>query len=312
MKKVIAISFTDVHFHEWPNYKQNTDRLELYRTLFNRLALLGEKYKTNVYLFSGDLVHNNANISNRTYDVMTDILYDFLKHNHIYAISGNHDQSQLSTYENYGPNWIHSLQKSFNNLHNVDHSSLEIYFSVKVRGIPYLNDPKSFKKALVMNTNKDKSDTILLMHQTLPGSVESTGYKLESSFKRSIFDKLGEYGLVLNGHIHKFQRHTPTIVTVGSTHQQTLTDYGARMGCLLIHDDLTYTRVRLGMPEFRYEKTNGWDYEVEKVEEPKEEEEPEVKEFHIGNSPITLAENYLKKRKIKSKAKRKILIRYLR
>jgi len=308
MKKVAFISFSDIHFHDWPSFGQKESRLKLYSTLFSRLHQLGYKYDCRSFLFSGDLVHSNQAIDNIVLDALIDELKWFTKDNKVWAISGNHDQVELSTSKHYSKNYVNTLSKVLPNFICVD-NKISDTFGLRVYGIPYLNDPDSFMKSLPKV--KDLKKTILLMHQTLPGSVEGNGYKIESSFTDKIFKALEPFGLVLNGHIHKHKIHKPNVLTVGATHQQRVSDMGVMMGCWLIYEDLTYKFESLEMPEFVYGESNGWSLGVDKPEIKEELEDPEKMEFHTGNKIDVIVENYLKKRKIKSPSKKKALLKYL-
>lgn len=308
MKKVEFISFSDVHFHDWPEFGQEASRLSLYTHLFQLIRNLGDKHKCYKLLFSGDLVHSNQSIENRVLDKLIEVFDWFLKDRKMFAISGNHDQAELSNKDNHGPNYIRTLSRVFHRLHYIDREWSNTY-GIKIYGIPYVNDPVSFIDAMPKSGRKGN---ILLMHQTLPGSTEGNGYKLESSFSDKIFNLLSPWGLVLNGHIHKAQLHKPNIITVGSTHQQRTSDIGVRMGCWLIYDDLTYKFVPLRMPKFIYGESDGWNLGIPKNTPKEEVEDPEKLEFHTDNKVEVIVENYLRKKKIKSPSKKKALLKYLR
>ena len=152
-----------------------------------------------------------------------------------------------------------------------------------------------------------------MMHQTLPGAKEPNGYEVENEMPKELYKKLNPFGLVLCGHIHKPQKIFKNTYIIGATNHQRISDLGCKMGCCLVFDDFSIKFISLGIREFRNDdyKVNKGHMHIPKVENISVEEEV-IGNYNPNNSGIELAKEYLKTKNIESKAKERILVKYLR
>lgn len=162
--KTLAIAISDMHYHEWPDFGQKNSRLSLYSAVWDKLLGLCIKYNCKTLLHGGDLIHNPISITNVVLDQLTMDLTSLRELGiELISISGNHDQTNLSTKDSPSINYIRSLSRAYPNIRYIDRTFTEVN-SIRVYGIPYVNDPKSFLALLP----KKKRGSILMMHQTLP------------------------------------------------------------------------------------------------------------------------------------------------
>lgn len=306
MKKVIFVAFSDIHLHDWPQYSIAHNRLMDGGLVLKRINYLCDKHKCNA-LFIGDLIHNPLGIDNRLLNLTYDWFFDF-KHL-IYCISGNHDQCEKNSWNNRSPNYIQYFSRVHKHVLDMDHKVVVTDSGIELRGVPYMVDVKYFLKAIPKPHSRK---SILMIHQTLPGAKEPNGYEVENEMPKELYKKLSPFGLVLCGHIHKPQKIFKNTYIVGATNHQRISDMGCKMGCYLIFDDLSVRFVSLGIREFRNDdyKVDKGNMHIPKVKEMKLEEA--VGNYNPNNSELELAKEYLKTKRIDSKAKERILVKYLR
>jgi len=303
MKKVVFVAFSDIHLHDWPQHSVDHNRLMDGGLIINRIRFLCRKYKCPA-LFMGDLIHNPMGIDNRllnlTYDWFCDpdgIIW--------YCISGNHDQCEKNSSENRSPNYLQYFSKVHKNIVDMDYK-MAVVNGFELHGVPFLVDVKSFIESIPKPKSKK---SILMMHQTLPGAKEPNGYGVENDMPKELYKKLNPFGLVLCGHIHKPQKIFKNTYIIGATNQQRTSDMGCKMGCYLIFDDLKVKFVPLGIREFRNDDYKGHIH-IPKVKEIEPDEV--VGNYNPNNSEVELAKEYLKTKNIGSKAKERILVKYLK
>lgn len=306
MKEVLFVAFSDIHLHDWPQYSVGKNRLHDGGLILSRVNHLCNKYGVSA-LCMGDLIHNPTAIDNRLLNLTYDWFNDFKER--IYCISGNHDQCEKNTWDNYSINYLTYFSKVHKHIISMDHKRDRVR-NIDLYGIPYMVDTESFLKSIPKPESKR---SILMIHQNLPGAKEPNGYEVESGMPRELYKKFKGFGLVLSGHVHKPQRIFSNTYMLGATNQQRISDMGCKMGCWLIYNDLTMKFVSLGIREFRM----GNDYRVNKghmhiPEVEKMEEEKVTGDYNPNNTELDIAKEYLKTKNIKSKAKEKILIKYLR
>src|ERR1017187_8460138 len=109
MSKLIALAFADLHINKWKapeTHKGNRliDSLEPFKQITNR----AHHNKIPIF-FAGDLFHKPKGLSNEVISAFTDIFNNGVLNPRLgsksimYAISGNHDQSQKNTYKHRSP-----------------------------------------------------------------------------------------------------------------------------------------------------------------------------------------------------------------
>lgn len=319
-KQIIGIAISDLHFHKWKDYNPNQSRLELYYTLFAEI----EKIHVNCPIFfSGDLFHEPESLDPEALKQFSIIYNRYISSiRHFVCIAGNHDQKSLSNGKTYQqvisyPRILQSLLGNKNFKYIGDGKEYTFYGHnglLSVRGIDYVEDATSFES--ILNTITPTKKTILLTHQNFPDSKDPSGYRVTSQINAKSFSRLNKFGLVLNGHVHKYHKHSDNVYTVGATHQQRVSDMGCKMGGLIIYSDLSTSRFYLLLPEFSLKK-DGYNFYVappEMDEELRKDLHAQVDKLLFSNTakPTILAKKYLKAKGIKSKAKAKILIKYLK
>jgi len=304
MRKVIFVAFSDIHLHDWPQYSIAHSRLMDGGLVISRIKHLCNKYKCPA-LFIGDLIHNPTSIDNR----LLNLTYDWFRTlPECYCISGNHDQCEKNSWDNRSPNYLQYFSRVHRNIIDMDHK-VESINGIELRGVPYMVDVKSFLKSIPKPKSKK---SILMIHQVLPGAKEPNGYEVENEMPKDLYKKLNPFGLVLCGHIHKPQKIFKNTYIVGATNHQRISDMGCKMGCYLIFDDFSIKFIFLGIREFRNDdcKVSKGHMHIPKVEEMKMEEA--LGNYNPNNSELELAMEYLKTKNIESKAKERILVKYLR
>jgi DNA repair exonuclease SbcCD nuclease subunit len=267
-------------------------------------------------LFCGDLFDDPKSLTNhllkRTFEWLN---YFKRKRVSIYAIHGNHDQSERNSLENKSPNYISAFSEAYSNLIDVSFTTV-CHKNVYVSGIPYLTDNKDFVESVKQAGARVKTGKhILLTHADLPGAKEPNGRELShQNLPTDIYKLFDKFSLVLNGHIHKPQQIYSKVITLGATHHQRASDSGCDMGYWLIYENLSTEFVPLEMPQFKYIKEG--DEPTDKkhfyIEVPKEVESKTTGiTLSSSTSPKKIVKSYMKATGIKSKKKKTLLLKYL-
>ena len=330
--KIVALAISDIHINDWPpliynNYEYPQDRL--YQSLRVLDLISNNAHNLDVpILFAGDLFHKPKNLPNK-------VINEFINYYRLYledrgvkfiAISGNHDQDSQNFLDrgNRANSYINAFSKVFKTLICIDESSYTNKNFI-VCGIPYLTYNSGFKRCLerlkqvVSQENKLK---ILLIHTDLPGAKGIYGNEIGEH--RNIPDNLNEFfkpfDLVLDGHIHLPQKITKNIQILGAPYQQNSGEMGIKMGYWEVYLDGSLKFKNLDLPQYKY-----WDFKkglptdkyhiyIPKKDslKIKHEEENNNSQFDISKSRKSIAKNYLKKKGIKSKMKKRALIGILK
>jgi DNA repair exonuclease SbcCD nuclease subunit len=242
-----------------------------------------------------------------------------------YAISGNHDQ--------YTKNYIHKPSISYaaglaNTLENfilLDLAGAVLDNNVGIYGIPYLYLNQNFEEAIIRATNffkKHKVDkSILLIHTTIEGSVDTNGYKVtESSILLEMLEE--RFTLVLAGHIHKHQKMGKGVYHVGAGVHVKASDAGYEPVYVKILNPLNTRNLRVrtvpieDVKIFKY-----YNIPDEKVDEPNtmwvfkapEQDEAEVTRQTVDLTDFPkLMKGYLKALKVKSPLRKNIAMNILK
>lgn len=318
MAKVVFVAFSDIQIEDWKRFSENHSRLEDNGRILMKVRDLCMQYSCPA-LFCGDLLDDPKAIKNYTFQRTFDWLNAMKKAKvDIYAIPGNHDQSEKNSLNHESPNYVKTLSNVYSNIIDVSFTTV-VSRGIYIHGIPYLSDNRDFVKAvktLIAKTKFGKgSKHILLIHTDVPGAKEPNGREVShENIPRDIYNLMEPFSLVLSGHIHKGQQIYENIYMLGATHQQRASDRGCEMGVWLVYDNMKLKFIPLGMPEFKYIK-EGKDIPQDGnfyIEVPEETSTDVTKvEFNSGHDPAKLGRNYLKQKGIKSKSKRELLIKYL-
>lgn len=229
--ELIAKALSDPHLHFWEHH--NADGVRTKNSIEVLESILREASIAKVpVLFGGDLFHTPEGLKSPTINsVYPELirLFNTYKDVDFYAISGNHDQ--------YTHNYIHSpsisytagLANTIKNFHLLDFQGVVLPSGVGVYGIPFLylnnNYSEAIQRAMNFFEEKKVNKTILLIHTTMEGSIDTNGYKLTES---SVLLKTlsNKFTLVLSGHIHKHQKLAKGVYHIGSTSHVKASDAG--------------------------------------------------------------------------------------
>lgn len=230
-KSLVGYATSDWHLHYWEHHNADGIRvkasLEFIENLFKR-AQISKK----PIFFGGDLFHTPEGLKSPTINfVYPELIRIFNTYPDVdvYAISGNHDQ--------YTKNYIHKpsisytggLASSIKNFHLLDFTGKVLEDGVGIYGIPYLYLNSNFDKALDMAETffRDNAVTksILLIHTTIEGSIDTNGYQLAES--SVLVEELSQrFTLVLSGHIHRHQKMAKGVYHIGTSSHVKVSDEG--------------------------------------------------------------------------------------
>lgn len=325
MKKVIAIGCADLHLHNWEmdNYPPQFRLMQANEAILEMFSVA--KYNKCPILFSGDFIHNPKYIDNITFNNLMALIRkidtNYYPNTRIYAISGNHDQSEPNTINNASPSYLNNLEGVFKCFSNAEYTAHNITDKIQVIGIPYLTGNVGLKEKIleVKKVVKNPKRTILMLHSDLPGAKESDGREVGTveNFE-GVLELLKEFGLVISGHIHRPQQLGPNIYMLGAMNHQKTSDEGCKMGYWKIYKDFSMEFVRLRLPEFKTVKvipennlSHYWIKKEESVVESVEKSDIVV-DFSTSKKKISLVKTYLTKKGIKSKSKKNILIKVIK
>lgn len=318
--KPAFIAFSDIQIEDWRRYSIDHSRFKAHDSIFKKIIELCTKYKCPA-IFCGDLFDNNEQLSNY---VLTNVFgwFNDLKNNNIevFAISGNHDQSESNDYSHRGPNYIQMMASIYWNFHDIDFKTLYIG-DYSISGIPYITGNRDYPNVVKKLRKELRSGYkhILLTHTDMPGLTDTSGRQIDSA--ENIPIKLKKFfkgfDLVLNGHIHKPQKTRSNIITLGATHQQRSSDIGQSMGIWKIYPDLGTKFVRVKTPRFVEvdaipENPDPGKLYIEKAK-PENQEAEELQELRAFRSEDKkkIAKAFMRAIGIKSKKKLNLLIKYL-
>jgi len=304
MSKLLAIAFSDVHLHIWKEFNQDLRRTLVSFTVME--LILEEGHRNGVpVLFTGDLLHNPHNVSNKLLSLIAEHFKRWEnKGYHFYAIAGNHDQGDSSDY-------VKTFSIMFPDLITVlDNEAIE-EDDFNIVGCPYRKGNVGLRED-IKNLLDPDMDNITMVHTDIPGASDYNGFKPDK------VDNMGTdleffFGtdLVLSGHIHKFQRLSNNIYMVGSTNQQRTSDSSGTFGYIEISTSMKVKFCELVTPGFKFytdEPGDDHNYWV-KVNNPPEDGGEELddnvlRELHSRNS---LVEGYAKFKGVKQKGRINLL-----
>lgn len=249
MRKVIALSFSDLHVHNWKQHNPDKTRLQLHID-----ALLGVWAKAVALdvpiLFEGDLIQKGTEVSMvvltylmAAFQSMEHTLDGHITKAHIYAIPGNHDQDSPNRLgKNDAYDIIKVLAMVFPRVitdisYNRRDTGFKVAKNVMAWGVPYFrfNDGVTETieniKAKIEEYYKPHRH-ILMIHTVLPGSQDTNGFKLgeEGEGLKNLSKLFEGFELVLCGHVHKPYEFGGGIYNIGAPLEQRTSDMGAKLG----------------------------------------------------------------------------------
>ena len=316
-KEVVAIASADWHIHKFRDFDINGSRLNYEIQAAREIFKIAGKYGVPL-LFAGDLVHNPKNIETET-NIRLQRLFTHLPMDFI-AISGNHDFCERNTIESKSPSHLQSILRDKFYLLGEGHD----YYSrngLNVWGIPYMNNEGDLKSEIIRlkkPTSKIKGIKILLLHTDMPGAKTPEGFQIGElqNIPKDLDVFFKEWDLVLCGHIHKPQKLSKKCYMLGCPIQQNKGNRNDELGYWEVYSDATMKFIPLNnYPKFiqlkkgEKQKEDGNYYIA--YEQILEEKEVITGEFNINLSKDKLAARYLAKKQIKSKSKKRALIKIL-
>lgn len=320
MPKIIGISFSDLHIHNWKQFNESNARLTKDIDVLRNISRVCKKNNCPAF-FSGDLFHNPEYLHNT---VITKFLKGYKMYFEdegidFYAISGNHDQCEKNTIKNMSPNYLQGFNAVFKTFNLIDFKTKQTK-DFKVMGIPYLSGNVGFKKSIQRAKKKlDPFTTnILLVHTDFPGALDTDGREVKSqhNLPKKFKNLFNGFDIVLAGHIHKPQIiQKGKIVMVGSPKHQRRSDAGCEQGYWEIYDDNTFKFVEFkNYPKFITLKPgedipDNFHYYTKTLEVKVTEQE--TQSFTSTNDKSKLAKRYCKKKNVTDKGKINTLVKIL-
>lgn len=318
LKQVAFIAFSDVHITNYSKFDEGNRRLLNGLDVLKRIKLLCMRYKCPS-LFMGDLFDREKGLTNK---VLSHSLPLFSKlwgsgTFNTYAITGNHDQSEQNYFGKSSYSYIHTLSKTFKNLHCLDFSKQELE-DFHLYGVPYITHDMGLIDYINNIYIDPTKENILMLHTTMPNAKDTDGREINSYIASNEFDKaIARFDLVLCGHIHSphdWKTGKTIVIQVGAPQHQRFTDRNCDMGYWVIYKNLEYEFV----PFKRYpkfveleEKEKAPDNKNFYVHKPKKQvskKDDDKRDFSNTVSRRKIARNYLKEKGIKDKEKKQALI----
>lgn len=315
---IIALASSDWHIHNHKTaYSLTRNRLS---DSIKPMIILGKKAKQLKVpvLLSGDLFHTPKSLPNKALELFVDTFIKYYEEPGVYliGISGNHDMSEKNSNLYTSPSYIRTLSKVFNHLICVDDKSMISHnHRLHVHGVPYFNHNIGMKKRMGILRNRQFKQcvNILLTHRDLPGLINKHGIQAEdnSDIKKPLDKYFEGFDLVLNGHIHFPKKLTNKVISIGPPCHQSPSDMGIGMGYWEIYSDASVKFVKLDLTQFK----QGDPKDDKHIYIPQKEtiEITEIVGNNFANTTdrVKLAKNYLSEKKVKSKSKKKALIKAL-
>lgn len=318
--RIRFVAFSDPHIHDWKKYSTDHSRFRAGASILQQVADKTNRGQIPV-LFCGDMFHNNSHLSNYELNYLYKIFDIYIRKNTIkmYCISGNHDQSEMSTMTHDSPSYIKMLSDWFpKNIINLDFKTVT-HGDFSISGIPYISNNSNYKNIVETASRHakqtGKKQKILLIHTNLFGALNTAGREMpvdEIPTRMSQF--FGDFDLVLSGHIHKPQKLGKHIYMLGAPIHQSPMDEGTEMGIWTVHEGLKMKFHPTRYPKFMYipdgeEKPD--DYNIYLPKKTIKKKQNDQLDFTTDHGPSSLAKKYIKAIKVKNKRKIDLLLKYI-
>jgi DNA repair exonuclease SbcCD nuclease subunit len=307
--------FTDLHAHPYKLFDELTingisSRLENAVAVIPYVFKLADQEKCDAILFGGDLFHLPKMLPTGVVNTVVQTFSTVFKRYDIpfYAISGNHDMSMKSTWENRGfveKSALFFLSKVFpsfvlldNDFRTFDKADRPVEDQVTVVGVPYFDESEHFRFALAHMTTFAKTGwNIALIHQTPRGIMnEGIPWDVDGSWP-----EMKHFDLILCGHIHQKQVLSEhSIIVGGSPIQQMPEDAGQDKGVWIIDTEgdevAKFISLNKDFPVFVENELDARqsDYLVQKIDPIAldVDEAVDYERFHAEQAPTDIVRNY--------------------
>lgn len=321
-KRLIALASADWHIHKWKNFDVDNSRLGICIGCADMLLTIANMHKVPL-LFSGDLLHSPKDVENETNAKIQKVFRE--AKGIMIGIPGNHDQCQKNSLVHRSPNHLDAIPEIVQLGIDKEKVDSVVDKNMIVQGVPYMNNDHDTKRAIIrlrkrlLKVNTNGLTKILLLHSDLPGAKTPEGYVVgESDAIPNKMDKFfNAWDLVLCGHIHLPQRLSKKCFMLGPPLHQTIGDEGHDFGYWEVYSDKTLKFKKLNYPKFITLKKGDTvpindpiNYYVP-YDEVLVDEEVQMGEFNLTKSKAKLAASYLALKNIKSKPKKRALIKIL-
>lgn len=318
-KKLVAIASADWHIHKWQNFDENNSRLDNCLGCADMIIKIAANSNVPL-LFAGDLAHSPKGLETET-GARLQKLFQTNKRGLIIGIPGNHDMCQKNSLDHRSPNHMDGIE-NFIQLNAFDILPY-VTKDIMVWGVPYMNNDRDTKKAILRikkitkRTDSNGKLKILLLHTDLPGAKTPEGFTVNEteSFPTRLDKLFNAWDLVLCGHIHLPQKLGRNCWMLGPNMHQTIGDEGHDFGYWEVYSDKTMKFKKLNYPQFISLKKGEVAPDNKNYYVPYNEvlvdEDIETGEFSLSRSKKQLAITYMKTRQIKSKSKKRALIKIL-
>lgn len=326
--KIIALAISDIHLANWKQFNLDEYRLKITYNLIKKIIKIARDNGVPI-LNPGDFIDHPKYLENVVMKYVSDIAEELrAAQTSWYGINGNHDLSRINTYTNPQSGYMTHLSKMMPNQFECMDFRSKLVISNKpfiLHGIPYTNHNIGFIEALkdLVKKVKNKPDYkhILMIHRDLAGAVEPDGkvVKKDADGDNDLKKLFKNFDLVISGHIHKPQRIKAlgkNVYMLGAPYQQRRSDKDCEMGYWEIYEDMSMVFKPIDTPRFR---TYEWDELPENetdfwIKLPKPVSLKEGKNNKKFNSKVdrkSLVKSYFKAKSIKSKSKKKLILKYL-
>jgi len=306
-KEIIAYAASDIHFHDWKQFNENDERLQVTINTLAHLFYLSDSEEVPI-LMPGDLFHTPKGLTTKTlvkFMTFMAIAKEEYPKARMIGITGNHDGSIDNSL------W-YAMCKAFPDiLCNID-NNVVYYNDFAIFGIPYIRRNVGLVDK-IKKLSKHPGKKILLLHTELYGAPDPSGYETNpQNFPRESLKLFRKFNLVLAGHIHKFTEVRKNVFMVGAINQQRKSDAGCEMGYLEIYNDFSVEFMPLKNPGFRFykegeEHEDTDDFWIE-IPKPKKIKKGSEAEFKANMDKTEMAKRYAIETGLKSKRRIKALI----
>lgn len=315
-KRVIAIASGDWHIHDWAQFNEEGQRLQVAAHFIDHITKEAEIHGCNI-LFTGDLGQTPKGWTTKTMEFAAKLFRTISKlYSHkIIGIAGNHDFSETNTLSKQSPSMYRAICHCFPSLF------IDVGFTdwvlpehnLRIYGIPYVTHNQGIEDYINLISVDAKSTSqrsILLLHSDIWGARDTNGREVGGveGIPRNLGKFFKNFDLVLCGHIHQqAELWENKVYMVGAPFHQRKTDMGSKMGYYYIYEDLSVKFQPYKAPMFKeyHEGTDHPDTHDYWVKIPKavKRKESETATFTANMGRSKMAKKYAKQKGIKSKTK---------
>lgn len=254
-KKAIGLLITDIHIQINSKKDNSTDVLNV----AHQARDYCEQHKIKKIFLLGDMFKTRDAQNLATLLVFLKFLR-ILNEFEVYAISGNHDKTDLAALTSYLDVYDGQL-----NFQLIDHYDVIEVGDIKFHMIPYFPENDVYKKIIdEVNTALDTSEkNVLLSHIAVSGVKNNDGTKVQNNLKLTSFSM---FDVVFLGHYHNKSKVGHNIHYIGSTIPHNFGEDNDK-GMIVVYDDLSFDTVKIKFTKYiSFEFDLGVDETMKEVE----------------------------------------------